>query len=317
MLKYLIILLDKSAISFCHYENSDNGNDLISIDNLKGAIQFGMKENLMIQFVYPDYDLPNEYYSIIESIDHINIKPFCQAEKDDVCVINISEADKLIMRQIKYDTVIIRGTINEISHEIDLLKDLIYNEGRINIVLTSLMQINSSDISLYSRFLEDISDYIVFESNNGRIIPELNILTDRLTLDKMNNCNAGVETITIGPDGKFYICPGFYYDSDTDIKFNGRDLNIPNKQLYTLSKAPICRECDAFHCHRCIWINKKKTNEVNTPSHIQCVISHIERNASLELLNKLRNNGPYLRGISIPEIDYIDPFEKILKKHYE
>lgn len=272
-----------------------------------------MKENLMIQFVYPEYDLPNEYLPIIDSIDHINIKPFIQAGKDDICVINISDAGELI-QQIKHDTVVVRGTICEFSHNINLFKNLIYNVGRVNVVLTSLTQTQNIEISLYSKFLDETVDYIVSETKKGRMLPKLNILTDRLTLDKMNNCNAGTETITIGPNGKFYICPGFYHDSDTDIELNGLDLTIPNKRLYELDKAPICRECDAFQCHRCIWINKKRTNEVNTPSHNQCVISHYERNASLKLLSKLRENGPFLKGVSIPVLDYLDPFEKIINK---
>ena len=32
-----------------------------------------MKENLMIQYVYPDYELPKEYETVIESIDHKKI----------------------------------------------------------------------------------------------------------------------------------------------------------------------------------------------------------------------------------------------------
>ncbi|WP_303033833.1 CXXX repeat peptide maturase [Bacteroides acidifaciens] len=313
MLKYLIILLDKSSIPFCHYDRKDSDCGLISVENLKEAIKFGMKENLMIQFVYPDYDLPNEYLSIIDSIDHINIKPFNQAGKDDVCVINISDVGEFI-QQIKYGTVVVRGTICEFSRDINLFKKLIYNVGRVNMVLTSLTHIQNREISLYSKFLNEIVDYIVSETKRGRILPKLNILTDRLTLDKMNNCNAGSETITIGPNGKFYICPGFYHDRDTDIELNGLYLTIPNKRLYELDNAPICRECDAFQCHRCIWINKKRTNEVNTPGHNQCVISHIERNASRELLSKLRENGPFLKGISMPVLDYLDPFEKIINK---
>lgn len=34
-----------------------------------------MKENLMIQFVYPDYELPQAYKDAIESIDHSKIMP--------------------------------------------------------------------------------------------------------------------------------------------------------------------------------------------------------------------------------------------------
>ena len=69
MLQYLVILLDDSSTSFCHYDNKDEHN-LISIEDLREAIFFGMKENLMIQFVYPDYPLPKDYLDTIESIDH-------------------------------------------------------------------------------------------------------------------------------------------------------------------------------------------------------------------------------------------------------
>lgn len=175
MLKYLIILLDKSSIPFCHYDRKDSDCGLISVDNLKEAIKFGMKENLMIQFVYPDYDLPNEYLSIIDSIDHINIKPFNQAGKDDVCVINISDVGEFI-QQIKYGTVVVRGTICEFSRDINLFKKLIYNVGRVNMVLTSLTHIQNREISLYSKFLNEIVDYIVSETKRGRILPKLNIL---------------------------------------------------------------------------------------------------------------------------------------------
>ena len=56
-------------------------------------------------------------------------------------------------------------------------------------------------------------------------------------------------------------------------------------------------------------MNKKTTLEVNTPSHEQCVVSHIERNASRELLIRLKKCG--LNSVSkIKKIDNLDPFEK-------
>ena len=73
MLQYLIILLDDTSTSFCHYENSRVENKLIPLDVLKAGIRFGMMENLMIQFVYPDYELPKEFKETIESIDHSKI----------------------------------------------------------------------------------------------------------------------------------------------------------------------------------------------------------------------------------------------------
>ena len=74
MLQYLIILLDDTSTSFCHYENPKTERRLIPLETLRQGIRFAMMENLMIQFVYPDYELPQEYQEVIESIDHSKIK---------------------------------------------------------------------------------------------------------------------------------------------------------------------------------------------------------------------------------------------------
>ena len=51
---------------------------------------------------------------------------------------------------------------------------------------------------------------------------------------------------------------------------------------------------------------------MNTPSHEQCVIAHIERNTSRELLNSIRkHDNNFSVKEEIKEIDYLDPFEKI------
>ena len=68
MLQYLIILLDDTSASFCHYEVPQKEPRLIDIETLRKGIYFAMRENLMIQFVYPDYELPQEYIEVIESI---------------------------------------------------------------------------------------------------------------------------------------------------------------------------------------------------------------------------------------------------------
>ena len=82
MLQYLIIQLDDTSTSYCHYENGKRENRLISLDDLKSGIFFAMKENLMIQFVYPDYELPSEYKDVINSIDHFDIvSSLCEDRK--------------------------------------------------------------------------------------------------------------------------------------------------------------------------------------------------------------------------------------------
>ena len=45
------------------------------LEVLRDGIRFAMKENLTIQFVYPDLDLPQAYREAVESIDHSKIQP--------------------------------------------------------------------------------------------------------------------------------------------------------------------------------------------------------------------------------------------------
>lgn len=90
MLQYLIILLDNSSTSYCHYKVRNKNQRLIDLDNLKAGIRFAMKQNLMIQFVYPESDIPQEYKQVIETIDHSKIIPSKSplAQGADVVVFN-------------------------------------------------------------------------------------------------------------------------------------------------------------------------------------------------------------------------------------
>ena len=257
----------------------------------------------MIQYVYPDYELPQEYAEVIESIDHSKIKP----AKDDADVWVTKS-----IKDIKADVPVVWRTNKQSLFDIeaDIIKAL-ENVPRLNIVLTDIETFTDEDFAAYKSILEKLSKAIEQMYVNSKA-PQLNLLTDRMMLQKMNNCGAGDTTITLAPNGKFYVCPAFYYEDEEDsIGDLEHGLDIKNKQLYKLEYAPICRHCDAYQCKRCIWLNRKMTLEVNTPSHEQCVLAHLERNASRELLLKIRKHGTFLpEQEEIKEIDYLDPFDK-------
>lgn len=302
MLQYLIILLDDTSTSFCNYQNSKTERCLIPLEILKQGIRYGMMENLMIQFVYPDYELPKEYQEVIETIDHSKIMP--QKEEADVWV-----TDKI--EGISSDIPVVLRIHKEyfFSHlcEID---EAIGRVPKLNIVLTDLETFTDDDFIRYKSSLKELSDSLEQLYVEGKS-PQLNLLTDRIMLSKMNNCGAGDTNITLAPNGKFYVCPAFYYGKETDDIGNlDNGLCIKNKHLYRLGHAPICRHCDAWQCKRCAWLNQKTTLEVNTPSHEQCVMAHLERNASRALLQNIRKHGTFLPETEIDEIDYLDPFDK-------
>ena len=309
MLKYAIILLDNTSTSFCHADNPNYERELMPIDVLHDAIFWAMRENLMIQFVYPDYDLPDNMLRAIDSIDHVDIRHMQNA---DIIICNgISELKSF---EFSNKSIALRTTKDELLKNLDAIVETLKVQSHLSIIVKDIEKMNKDDLDQYAEWLKALSDNVCKLYIEGKS-PQTNILTDRMVLESMNNCNAGNESITIAPNGKFYICPAFFYGNpDDSVGSIQNGLDIHNPQLYRIDHAPICRNCDAYQCKRCVWLNRKTTLEVNTPSHEQCVTAHLERNASKALLTEIRKHGVFLPNKNITEIDYLDPFDKIINK---
>lgn len=308
-LQYLVVLLDDTSMAYCHAENPLTERRLMPLDTLRKAILFGMKQNLMIQFVYPDYELPTEYNELIETIDYVKIGR-------DVEIFNS------VPQSIDGDNVVLRLSVAEFVERQYDIATLLPQAKRLNICLTDIENFKDEQIEDYKRALATLNAVLLNLYKSAKQ-PQFNLITDRLQLTEMHNCEAGVGNITIAPNGKFYLCPAFYYDEQMAIsnRMNHKTkdasrsvgdleqgIDIPNKQLLQLDHAPLCRICDAYHCNRCIWLNQKLTWDNNTPSHQQCVISHLERNASRDLQMKMQEIG-YKFENEIKEINYLDPFD--------
>lgn len=286
------------------------------LGTLKAGIIYAMKENLNIQFVYPCYELPQDYLEVIDTIDHINIQPACKVDDGDIVVFDcIADAENAQLRRgISYVLRIDKFTL---FSQVDNVCALLSQVDRLNVVLTDVETFSDEDFVVYKKVLNKLAVAVETACLNSKNI-QCNLLTDRMMLDRMNNCGAGDTTITLAPDGKFYICPAFYQENQEDALGNlkhsigdlDNGLDIKNSQLYKLDHAPLCRHCDAYQCKRCIWLNRKLTYEVNTPSHEQCVMAHLERNASRNLLLSMRKHGEFLPRYDIKEINYLDPFDE-------
>lgn len=313
MLKYLIIQLDDTSVAFCQYPCRRLARNIMPLDILNKAIMWGMKRNLAIQVLYPDYPIPKPYKDVLSKAIHTDV---ASSECKDKLI--VSSADILVENHINSlgsldmednRVYVIRTTFDEFIEQHKGLTDIIARALKVNVIFTDSDSFTVSKLAKYSDALNELSDVIVECQANGKRA-QFNLLTDRIMLNQMNNCNAGIESITLAPDGKFYICPAFYHDNNSSsVGDIDSGLNIPNSQLYELGNAPICRICDAWQCKRCVWLNQKQTLEVNTPGKEQCILAHIERNASKRLLHKLQFDKSFVN--EIPAINYLDPFDVI------
>lgn len=325
MLQYLVILLDDTSVAYCHANNPLKEKRLMPLETLKKGILFGMKHNLMIQYVFPDYALPEAYYPVIENIDNVKIypvgfKPVTDIEDDSETDVEVANT---VPEKVEAKNLVLRLAFSEMLNQKDKIAKLLASGARINLCITDVERFTDEQTETYKKVLNEWNAVLLELYKQGQS-PQFNLLTDRMMLEKMHNCEAGVSNITLAPNGKFYLCPTFYYDeqtkvfnqlnhhqpsSDNSVGILEKGLDIPNPQLLQLDHAPLCRNCDAYQCRRCIWLNRKLTWDNNTPSHQQCVMAHIERNASRDLLNEIRKVGEFMPNINIKEINYLDPFD--------
>lgn len=318
MLKYLIVPLARNSVSFCHYSEQDSNcgdmSPFVMPETLSKIVFWAMKENLSIQFIYPEAPVPDTLQSVIERVDSVKIVP--DTASDDKL---LSIADIVVSHNLNLDNkrqgkiYIVRLRFSELVDSVVNLKKLLQQSIKVNVVLTDVKNFTNDHLAAYRAFLHEMSDFIVDETLKNNSI-RFNLITDRMMLSEMNNCNAGFESIAVSHDGIFYPCPAFIGNKMMECGDVVHGFSNSIQRLFEITNAPICKICDAFHCKRCVWLNQCFTHEVNTPGWQQCVISHLEREAAKNTIEAIRRLVPgYMAEIEIPTIDYIDPYTKIEK----
>lgn len=315
----LIVLLDRYSPPFCYYssarhETVDGG--FMSLEVLQQVVDYSIKMRVSLNFILGERQLPAGYQALIEESDHIKFVPLsCPSHYEDAIVIVDAASDMGRLDQLdggKPNNIIFLVGRNDVDSLDSSFRRLLGKFRRMNLILTDLKDFDDVSLALYEARLQSIRRIVEDMYRRGEYI-EVSTVTDRMFLINMNNCNAGVDHLTVAPNGKVYLCPAFYFDSEADhIGELGREFSVVNKRLLELDQAPICRSCDAYQCKRCIYLNKKLTLEMNTPSRQQCRAAHVERNTSRQLMIGLGTDF-FVDGRvpAIPAINYLDPFDVI------
>ncbi len=277
----IIVLLSSLSTPFCLSNNLNKENILLPLEILQKLTDMALKNGWHLLFVYPDFPLPEKYVSTIDKIPHKKIVPYNPTIEGDAVVFcdwgNICDA------KLDKTFIIVRTTLADFYQNLFLLKDVLNYVSRINFVFTDEQYFSPKDETLYRDSLKELTNFVIENWNHSNDV-EVNILTDRLHLSEMDGCNAGWKNVTLAPNGKFYICPDYYYNDPEDICGNIDDgLDVKNPLLYKLNHFPLCSKCGAFHCQRCVFLNRMKTLEVNIPSYEQCKKTEIEIEATKSL----------------------------------
>lgn len=301
---FLYFILSDRSVRYCAYHPT--GEKKMPYGVFKQGLEFARRNFYTPVLLLPEEGLNAPERELLRGIDGIEIH---SEHTPAGGAINILINDNQVSSRHDGGICNLLLRPENIARLSEMVQDTFTKQRRINLILEEIDRLTDADLTIYEQELEKIADYLQEEYTSGNPL-DLNVLTDLMHLDTMGNCNAGVDSFALAPDGKFYICPAFYYDHHPAVGSVAEGINFDYQEFLTMEKSPLCSACDAYHCRRCIYLNQKQTREYLIPGKIQCVLSHIERKVSKKLILKLQQSNLF-REVNIPDIDYFDPFEKV------
>ena len=314
------LLLSNDYVACCMGENSNEEileEKRMSDEAIFAGLKYAEQHFYKPVFIHSKKGSTIVKHEIYDEFKILHIVPIEFYEKakqyyKDVIPV-ITSTDVKGIEKMQLDNVIFNISADKISDLYSVISILWGKSNRININIFNLDK--DFDIEEYKQQLLKLKTLLVKTVNETKTFnTEINVLTDILLLDKHENCGAGDTSITLAPDEKFYVCPAFFKDEKEESIGTLIDGNIliKNKHLYEQEYFPICQVCDAYHCSKCVYHNKKHTTEVNVSSAIQCQKTWVERNISKMIEDELENEFCFAHKLEASDVK--DPID-ILRKN--
>lgn len=307
----MYFLLSDNFVTYCCYDNSSNQQqgEKMSLKMIEDGLKYCRQNFMTPIFVHGDDSFLNIHFSqiyeeyYIQHIIPVQLIKLSTHLRDVICVFDHSTVNAC---GAKLSNCIYNIDQSELHFLAADVINLFAFADRVNVNILNLDK--KFDEEVYYQQLCQIKDYIIENVNSCK---EINILTDLCLSREWNNCKAGERAFTYAPNGKFYICPSVYCEEQQNSVGSPKEglSNLKNKHLYKREYHPICQVCDAKQCRICIYRNLKSTKEVNVSPSFQCRKSHIERKASVELINALGIEDG--ENEALINVDYLDPIIKL------
>lgn len=278
--KYLHFILDCEAPPYCNYTTKTIEEEMSQATFDKG-MSFAKKTHMIPVFVgNPDgYLRGADKYKVHVRIDW-------QEKFENECdnpiefripVTTCEKTNAHYSKTYQIGVLLVnRGSISCLSKTI---KDISHLFSRINIIKTDVLSWTDSDVEDYKAELKTIRDKL------DNSIYGISIFDDALSGGTMSACKAGISEYALAPDGKFYLCPAYYFANE----FNVGDLHtgIHNVFESQLEKRVYneCENCNAKNCLQCSFERYVNNMTVCIPCTSQCIIAKAEIESIKELLS--------------------------------
>lgn len=316
---HLLVLVEEGAVAFCHYENprfyAPARPRWMAVPLLSAIVRHAEKNDVALTLILGRERPPPKLERLMDRVAHIKIVPqeLCADYPGAIVVLDGENAASFDRLPLGWSSnVILRLARRDLGRLGALCHALTGRYGRLSLHLRDLEYFTRADLALYESELRKLAGQLKAIYANGDRV-EINVLTDRMMLTGMRNCDAGVTHVTVAADGSCHICPGFLSDGEPAIgRFDAETGVVAEPPAnVAFERGPLCTRCDAWHCKRCVYLSRKLTLEYNVPSEQQCLAAHAERETTRLLLRQLGAMEPFRRMPRLAELNYRDPLELI------
>lgn len=312
--KYMYIILSDDAESFCHYNAKRTDSPAImSPELLNKVIKYCEDNNFTPIFLGADNDV--KHFGIY--INSIN-----QTLSNRTLSIVSIDCDDLIkfgkrIPQFSEKQIILRISPQNLGKLPLITNSLISNNEAldISVKIKNMEEMKKENIILYDAVLSKIRSQVVDAWKSENYV-NINIITHLSQAMIPHKCISGDKGFAIAPNGKFYICPAFYFENAEDnIGDIDRGIDLSYQPLCSNKRPTNCKQCDNYQCDSCVYMNKRITGELGVPGTIQCLLSTIEKKHSvlfLDEVEKMNLDLPFKLNSEILRLntDLTDPLTK-------
>jgi uncharacterized protein len=264
----VFVMLSSRALSPCFMFNGDKHKTetKLSMEMLKSTFKWVTQNGASVPnllFIADDSEkIDAPVAKFLESIPEQILVPLVSRQRQKDLQIPFSEKQAVIASNLKQllaekASICNRPVIAHVDHdEIDQLADMLLSVKdripQITLRLRNANQLNDNQIETYKKQLELAKEVLSLRTamnlkDIGKVHPG--------GKSGVNSCPAGKQLITVGPDGKVYPCPAFFFNGQSDCSVDSlKSLSCVFPSLQTKTNC----SCGSDQCPGCQFLKLSK-----------------------------------------------------------
>jgi CXXX repeat peptide maturase len=276
------IQLARDATSLCQEPSEpltpDGPPECMSYDLFARIMERARAQSWRCILLGGQQGLPQRYQRLCAGTETEVVLPSICADvpgQEESTVVLSADEGQYVAGQARTTRAILRIRRARLSDLSRVAIDLLVPFPDLSLRHPELLTYDDGDLAVYQRELMQVGRWLL---EQGERWPRyrLDCLTDRLRGEGDGHCGAGHTKLAVGLTGQVYLCPAALRRSEPSYGHVLAGVEIPNRQLFTKRYSTPCMECDALHCLRCVYLNKRATLEYCVPPRVACRLAHVE-----------------------------------------